>query len=427
MDHRMNRRRFVALGAAAGAGALLPPRGSAAVAQGAMSLPASPGFATRHLVVVILGGGARKRDVLSGSSRAPRQRAMAAEGTLFTEDYGETSSLHGYMTSELLTGRDAPAQRPLFPTWSEYVRKKTGAPASDFWMLQGVSFYRGWTWDVKHYSQHPDYGPRYGATSFTADKMLRFDDAASPRELVERHVERRLGHSARERVALEEFLADARSRGRDLPATRRPCPGRGVLSGDCQSLWLAGQVLRVFKPRIVTVQVLGLDEAHAELGPGDDETGFDRYIDHVERTDELIGELWSQIRADPYFRATTALVVRPDCGRDGQVDALGQLGHSPGDYDAHHVWTMALGPDFERGRVVRERVQRRDLAPTLAYLMTGEEAEHATGHVRTQMFLGRYHLPRYVLPPTAAMPPVLDWKGSPRIQGRARRPASATG
>ena len=57
-----------------------------------------------------------------------------------------------------------------------------------------------------------------------------------------------------------------------------------------------------------------------------------------------------------------------------------------------------------------ERVQRRDVVPTLAYLMSGENAEYATGHVRTQMFKDEYNMPKYILPPTAEVKePAVDW------------------
>ena len=58
-----------------------------------------------------------------------------------------------------------------------------------------------------------------------------------------------------------------------------------------------------------------------------------------------------------------------------------------------------------------ERVQRRDVVPTLVYLMSGENAEYATGHVRTQMFKDEYNLPKYILPPTAEVKePAVDWE-----------------
>ncbi|MCI0407043.1 MAG: twin-arginine translocation signal domain-containing protein, partial [Acidobacteria bacterium] len=129
----MKRREFLRYSAAMGAGALLPGRSAAGlpaaepgagVPVGAMVLPESPGFKTKHLVNVIYGAGARKKEVMD-PAMAPNLVAIAKEGTLFTEDFGETANLHGFMYTEVLTGRDAPSQQPRFPTWAQYVRKKT--------------------------------------------------------------------------------------------------------------------------------------------------------------------------------------------------------------------------------------------------------------------------------------------------------------
>jgi len=167
---------------------------------------------------------------------------------------------------------------------------------------------------------------------------------------------------------------------------------------------LAPQILKSFRPKILTLQILGLDEAHADFGHGYENTGYAEYARHIRVTDELIGNLWTEIQSDPALASKTALIIRPDCGRDDEVDAYGQLGHSPGNDGAHSVWTMALGPDFRKGVVVAERVSRRDLAPTITYLMSGGSAEHATGHVRTQMFRERFRLPEYAPPVMAGIP-----------------------
>jgi hypothetical protein len=408
---KMNRRQFCKEAGALGAGAVFWP-GAPRVAATARE---NPGFETRHLVTILLGNGARKIDVLDNPTLCPFQSRMAREGTLFLEDYGESVSLHGYLYNEVLTGRDSPSQRPLFPTWNEYVRKKTGSKASDFWMLQAASYYRAWAWDVKNFSRHPDYGVRFGATGLTMTKLFGREEengegdgdgdgyrdtgrnrARSERELFDLNVDAGLGHDARERSRIEEWLRDLLvSRAFELPATRRPLVERTVPVGDCRAIVLAGKILRDFKPKMITVQVLALDDAHPDFGSSTrgGATGLETYLQHLGVLDELIGGLWSQIQSDPGLRGTTALLIRPDTGRDGEVDRYGQLGHSHGDYHAHTVWTSALGPDFAKGRVVRERVDRRDLAPTVTYLMSGESAEHATGRIRTEMFAERHRLP----------------------------------
>lgn len=375
----MNRRDFLKYGASLGASTLL---------SGERTLTRHPAFATKHLVVIIYGNGARKKDVVDNVELAPCQNRMARQGTIFTEDYGETANLHGYMVSEMLQGaRERGSQRPRLPTWNEYVRKKTGAKATDFFVLQGVSYYRAWALDVKHYSQHPDYGLRYGATSLTMNKTFFPDNGRTPREIVDLNVENGLGASVKERRELEAFVTDAIARRSYVPpSTREPLIDRPAQYGDAQVLTLAPEILKAFRPKILTLQICGLADAHADFGHRSLRTGYTDYTRHVRTTDELIGRLWRAIENDPGLRGKTALMLRPDCGRDTNVDAFGQLGHTEGDYHAHYVWSMALGPDFETGAVVTEPVSRRDLAPTITYLMSGERAEHATGHVRTQMF-----------------------------------------
>lgn len=376
----------------------------AGIPVGTMVLPENPGFETKHLVVIIYGNGARKKEVLDNPELAPCQNALAREGTLFTEDYGETTSQHGYMVSEMLQGVNAPgSQRPRYPTWNEYVRRKTGANATDFFLLQGVSYYRAWAFDVKHYSQHPSYGIRYGATSLTMNKIFRAQRDKTPREIVDLNVEPGLGASTRERKALEELIDDVSARSAHLPrSTRQPLIERPVQYGDAQVLTLAPQILKAFKPKIITLQICGLDTAHADFGHGNDRTGYAEYARHVKTTDELIGNLWREIQRDPGLRGRTALILRPECGRDDEINPYGQLGHTIGNYHAHFVWTLAVGPDFRKGAVVTEQVSRRDLAPTITYLMGGGSAEHASGRVRTQMFRKSLHLPEYVPPAMAA-------------------------
>jgi len=435
----MKRRDFLKIGAAAGAGSLCPYRNTAGspilepgagIPMGAMTLPDNPGFKTKHLVTIIYGNGVRKME-MGNPEIAPNLTRIAKQSTLFTEDYGETANLHGYMYTEVLTGRDAPSQQPRYPTFAEYVRKKTAAKASDFFMLQGVSYYRAWTWDCKHFSKHPEYGAAYGATSLTMNKLFYPEQKASARELVDLTIEKGLLHTEQERRELEEFIADALARKSYLPpSTKSPVIEREVTYGDAQVLTLVPQVLKAFKPRMITAQVLALDDAHADFGFWDYNTDFFEYVKHIKTTDELIGRLFDEIQADPYLRETTAIVLRPECGRDDEINIYGQLGHSPGNYYAHYVWMMANGPDFKKGVNVPERVQRRDFCPTLTYLMSGQSAEYSTGHVRTQMFKDDYQLPKYVLPKTAEVTePKVNWEkihAERRIAAKVKELARST-
>jgi hypothetical protein len=392
----MNRRDFLKSATVAGAATLLPGAVEAET-SGALALPENPGFRTRHAIAIIYGNGCRKKDTVENPALTPHMARIMREGTVFTEDFGETANLHGYMYTEMLTGRETVSEHPLYPTWTEYVRKLMGGPVTDYWMLQGSSYYRSWVFDRKHWSAHPDYGIAHGAISVTTNKVFGDRQEVSPRDLVARQFERGLGLEERQWVQLEEWVADVVARKAYVPAsTRSPLIDREVPYGDAQCLEVAKSILKEFKPRLLTIQILALDDAHADAGFWDYDTDFEQYLQHVATTDELIGNLWDFVQQDPYLKDTTALLLRPECGRDDEVNVYGQLHHSQGNYYAHHVWTLAAGPDIKKGLVRTEKVNRRDFCPTLVYQLAGvDAARYATGSVRTQMFHDSFGLPGY--------------------------------
>ncbi len=380
--------------------------GTAAM-MGASRLAAAPrvetvpdrSLRTKHLVVILYGNGCRKKDVVEDPAHAPHMARMAREGAVCTEDFGETANLHGYMYTEMLTGRETVSEHPLYPTWTEIARKELGGSPNDYWMLQGVSYYRSWVWDRKHWSAHPEGGLRFGANSLTMNKVFHPDETRSPAELVRASLEPGLGHTRRSLADAEEWIGDAARRRIATPAsTRTSVVEREVPVGDAQCFEIAKHLLRDFRPKLITIQMLALDDAHADAGFWDYDTDFGQYRRHIALTDELIGNLWDFIQADPALRDTTSILLRPECGRDDEVNAYGQLHHSQGNYYAHNVWTLAVGPDFQPGAVFPEKVMRRDFCPTVVYSLTGRDlARHATGSVRTQLFREEYGLPPYVL------------------------------
>jgi hypothetical protein len=384
----MHRREFIKVGAAGVTSSMLGLRGLALSA-------ACPALATRHGVVIIYGNGVRKKDVVDNPSRAPHHERIAAQGTLFTDDFNDTAELHGYMSTELLTGRDASTEQPRFPTWSEYIRRETMLPASQFWMLQPVAKYRAWSWDRKHYSTHGDFGSRYGATSITTAETFVDRDEFDTRRHIETQLEPGLRHSRQEREQIVAFIADLRARrGWVPPSTRTRLSRSAVEQHDAVCLQVATEILRAFRPRLITVQLLGFDEAHRS---------YRQYLNHISSIDELVGAMWDVIQADASMRMTTALFIRPDCGRNAAVSRGGRLGHAHGDSDAHYVWSLAAGPDFKRGAVVTDRVNRRDWAPTITYALSGTHAHFSTGSVRTQLFLEDLGLPGYRCQPAGRL------------------------
>ncbi len=390
------RREFLGATGAAALGAMA--RGALAAPVQREELVPDRSLKTKHLIVILYGNGCRKKDTVEDPAHTPHMARMMAEGSVFTEDFGETANLHGYMYTEMITGRETVSEHPLYPTWTEMARRELGGSPNDYWMLQGVSYYRSWVYDRKHWSAHPEGGLQFGANSLTMNKLFHQDETRSPAELVRANIEPGLGHTQKTRSELEEWIADIRSRHLHLPAsTRTSLVEREVPVGDGQCFEIAKHLLSEFRPRLITIQMLALDDAHADAGFWDYDTDYEQYRRHIAATDELVGNLWDHIRSDPTLASSTSILLRPECGRDDEVNVYGQLHHSQGNYYAHNVWTLGVGPDFRSGAVFPELVMRRDLCPTVVYLLTGRDtARHATGSIRTQMFREEYRLPPYV-------------------------------
>ena len=99
----------------------------------------------------------------------------------------------------------------------------------------------------------------------------------------------------------------------------------------------------------------------------------------------MFGQIYDFVRNDPYFSTNTAIVIRPETGRDDEVNLYGEIHHSDGYYYAHRPASVWFGPDFKEGVRIKDVVNRMDMAPTLAWMM-GAEKTMAKGHVRNHMF-----------------------------------------
>ncbi len=94
---------------------------------------------------------------------------------------------------------------------------------------------------------------------------------------------------------------------------------------------------------------------------------FSLYIDGIQRTDRLCGEIWRAIQAEPEYAGKTTMFILPDFGRDGDASPGGNgfQHHRTGDVLSRTTWMMVLGPGVRENVVVERAVDSMDLAPTL--------------------------------------------------------------
>jgi len=94
------------------------------------------------------------------------------------------------------------------------------------------------------------------------------------------------------------------------------------------------------------------------------------YVEAIQRTDRLCGEIWRTIQSEPEYAGKTTLFILPDFGRDSDLDAGGNgfQHHRTGDALSRTTWLIAMGPEIRENAVVDRLVEPLDLVPTLGAL-----------------------------------------------------------
>ena len=372
----MHRRDFFK-SAAAVAGLAFPQIAGAAPAE-------TDNFKTRHVILILNGNGARKQEYYERPDVSPHIRKMADEGTVCVEDHNNTVSNHGYMFTELLSGQDFSLATPRWPTMPHYLRKQYGDGATNYFYLQGISYFRQWRFHTKYYCGHPDYGIDTRPMSLTVQNIFFEGNNKSPKQIVADQFPD-MGASPQEVKRLEEFV-EAHLKANDYtPSLERPFLSREPFMQESQALHMIPSILQAFKPRLIIFQQIGHDTGHGGGGFMLNDTGYRDYVRTAISTDEVTGHIYDFVKNDPYFSKNTAIIVRPETGRDDEVNMYGEINHSEGYYYCHRAASIWWGPDFKKGHVVKDVVNRLDMCKTIVKLLGGD-AVHAKGSVNPFIF-----------------------------------------
>jgi hypothetical protein len=141
---------------------------------------------------------------------------------------------------------------------------------------------------------------------------------------------------------------------------------------DLITYYQAFEYLGRERPRVLHI---ALDEADYYGHRG----FYDLYLGAVQQADGYLQHLWTWLQNDAQYRGKTTLIVTTDHGRGG-AENNGWKRHSNKFNEdgslrrkvdgADDVWMAAIGPDTPaRGPVKHERLELRQLAPTIAVLL----------------------------------------------------------
>jgi hypothetical protein len=341
------------------------------VAGRVLTRGAEPGEAARKVIVVTFGGGVRYNETFSaeGQRNIPRLASLKGQG-LFYRDCRNLGVLsHFNSTASILTGQwqrvdDFGMQPPASATVFEAYRQQRQAGPMDAWAIctnksfSAIGAAAGLGANVVL--------PKQLLLEAVKDVIKRGSGlGVADRENVHRQLQTIL-QEGYEGVGWTVFKG-----GKQLDAKVRETLTQALVeyihgpeapaSGDELTFFMAREVMREFAPRVLLVNFWDMDVAHWGA--------YSLYLQAVTRTDRLTGMLWDEVEANPSYKGKTTLLVLPELGRDGDINAAnGFLNHRSGDASCRNMWLLALGAGVSRGEVERP-VAHIDVAATTAALL----------------------------------------------------------
>jgi hypothetical protein len=362
--HRRSLSRRDFLRAATGAGAACTLRGLTPAA-----LAAIPRSRTHKVIVVTFGGGARDEETFApdGQENIPNLIGTLIPQAAFCTQVVNHGILGHYVaTASLATGcyetfdnfvETPPSNRTVFERYRQDLRR----PASDTWVIA------------------PSNGfSRIGQSSDEHDRQNLGAGVILPKHLLSAA----LAHQRHDTTAFQGLLQDNYENPFYKPAITASDlhlsqlqdvlrlsvedfvrHAQAVTSADELSVFVMRRLMDRYAPSLLWITLHDMDVAHAGA--------YSLYIEGVQRTDRLCGEIFAAIQANPEYKNKTTLLILPDFGRDSDFDAGGNgfQHHRTGDALSRTTWMMALGPNIRENTTVDRRINSLDLAPTLAELL----------------------------------------------------------
>ncbi|MFT6850278.1 MAG: hypothetical protein ACJATA_001090 [Sphingobacteriales bacterium] len=398
----MKRREFIKNSAAIAAGSIFAPY----ILPSGRLFAKTPSPMAGHVVYVLFGGGVRQQEATlqryladsqgidiegnimynmltgappeakiaygtnlpgqtTGSEPIPQilSKTIQEQGILFPElRFSKSGTGHFTGLNTLVTGNygvnQGLKQRPIYPSIFEYARKHLDIPATKTWFVGNTI---GNSVPLLNYSNHPDYGERYGGNFIEpnitfgnyGNKYLANSKVFHPEEQLAPIEEMRLflnnsystvasgvsgvKNTFEERQDIKNFLKVTLEKTKQGQISFPP----GAGGGDLRTVGYACEVMKWFKPTVTVVNMSSVDACHGNY------TG---YLKSLHRADHAVGHLWNYIQTQiPEMAGNTAIVVTPEHGRNYEPNPIldennwASFDHDS-DANSRRVFGMIAGP-----------------------------------------------------------------------------------
>lgn len=347
-------------------------RDAAGMALGTTFMSASPFVRgqsvqrKRKVIVITFGGGARDQETFApeGQENIPHLlHELIPQSSFFTQVTNQGILGHYVATASLATGvyetlNNFSAIPPEHPTVFEYFRKDLKRPSSDTWVVAPSNgFNRIGESDCR------SYGPGLGAKVVLPKHLLSAASSGTPANfdhLLRDNYETPLYTP---RVEGGEFELQQLESILKLSVSDFKAHARTLSSPDELSVYIAKRLMKEESPSLLWITMHDIDVAHTGA--------YSLYIEAIQRTDRLCGEIWKAVESEPEYAGNTTLLILPDFGRDSDEEPGGNgfQHHRTGDAASRTTWMMALGAGTRQGVVYDRPLQSIDLVPSLGAIM----------------------------------------------------------
>ena len=301
---KWTRREFMASLSAATLGLPLQAGDSLAAVNG-IEFPTN----IRHVMLVILGSHIRSVSSLPNPLDGVGAWSVAThERDGQTLQWAEHSQVSTFV--EVLTGQVPLGRSNGSATFNECIRKKTGMPASDAVIIHSLDYHGGIDWHGMYVSQQPGFGATFGPLTLSMNRMFCRRARSDPRHAVLRNVDGGVDVTHREIRLLTEFVDALTQEEQYLPNVRLDYEvARYVHWHDYIALNVSSHLMRILRPAVITVNLMGFDDVFCDHGFLHYESAEQEYLSHQDTISTLIHDVRREVMNDPDLRETTLFAV----------------------------------------------------------------------------------------------------------------------
>ena len=293
--------------------------------------------------------------------------SIQSKGTTFKEVRSIVAGHYDGWTSILQgnsTASQGLKQKPVYPTIFEYVRREMGLPATKVWFVgSGI----GASIPLLNYSEHPNYGAKYGANFFSPTvtfgaqgkawyedaKVYHPTDELAPMFKMKYFLDNNfanvgkplpdLKNTEAEKYDIHTFMKSMFTKTNNNSVAKPP----GANNYDAINIGYTAELLKYFKPNLTVVNLGAVDTCHQN---------YTDYLRALHAADHSVGFLWDYIQTQiPEMSNNTIMLVTPECGRDLNPnpikDANNFYAYDHSDANSLRTFASMIGADVPQGLV----------------------------------------------------------------------------